>query len=288
MTQTPAPQPPASAVPAQPAQTAPPAVATTLNCSQCGGVLQPAPGEVFLTCPYCSSTVYLDRSRVVLHWAVACTLKPEEAQSALFRWMAGNQTVKDLDRKARVTGQAFQYFPLWYFRAGSPQDERIYLEPAAPLSISELKKLPLPAGDLLRYDPSLDAQAVAPDVTLQAATQWLANMGVDPDGVRETSLVHVPIYTFKYAFGGQTYTTIVDGAAGRVFANIYPAKWEMPYLAIGGGDCLLYFLISWIPVIAAQAFGAGGLAIGVLVYLIAAVLLAIPLFVIAAWISAKV
>jgi hypothetical protein len=89
------------------------APATALTCSQCGGVLQPAEGQIFLTCPFCSSTVFLDKSRVVFHWAMACTIKPEDAQAALRRWMAGNQTVKDLDRKATIVSQDFAYFPPW-------------------------------------------------------------------------------------------------------------------------------------------------------------------------------
>ena len=63
-----------------------------LQCSQCGGKLNPEEGQIFLKCPYCDSTVYLDRSRVVLHWYLADTMDEEKARSTLARWMAGNQT----------------------------------------------------------------------------------------------------------------------------------------------------------------------------------------------------
>ena len=49
---------------------------TEVHCAQCGGVLHPDEGQIFLTCPYCSSSVYLDKSKVVFHWSLACTVAP--------------------------------------------------------------------------------------------------------------------------------------------------------------------------------------------------------------------
>ncbi len=89
--------------------------ASPLNCTQCGGALHPDEGQIFLTCPYCGATVYLDPAQVVFHWYLAPTLNPQQAGGELYRWMSGSQTVKDLDKKAQVVGQSFEYFPLWYF-----------------------------------------------------------------------------------------------------------------------------------------------------------------------------
>lgn len=264
-----------------------PAPQAALTCSQCGGILQPAEGQIFLTCPFCSSTVFLDKSRVVFHWSLACTIKPEDAQAALRRWMAGNQTVKDLDRKATIVSQDFAFFPLWYFRAGAAGGETVYLEPAAAIEVRELKQLPLPPGDLIKYNPDLDSQARMPDVSLAAVTQRLAAAGMAEGDVHERALVHVPLYTFKYTLGKETYTALVDGAAGRVFAGIYPAKWEAPYLTIAGVSALLYFLISWIPTISNMGGGAA-LGAGLTLYAVAAALLAVPIFLVALWIAAKV
>ena len=77
-------------------------------CSQCGGELHPDVGQIFLTCPYCASAIYLDTSQVVFHWYLAPTLDQSRANSALARWMAGSQTVKNLDQKSRVTEVDFE------------------------------------------------------------------------------------------------------------------------------------------------------------------------------------
>ena len=145
---------------------------TQINCSQCGGELHPDEGQIFITSPYCSATVYLDRSRVVFHWYLAPTLNDQQAVSALYRWMSGSQTVKDLDKKARLVGQSFQYFPLWYFKRKTARGEEELLQPAAATSVTEITSLKLPAGDLRKYDPSLDAQSAEPSVPLDAALEW--------------------------------------------------------------------------------------------------------------------
>ena len=90
--------------------------ATALSCTQCGADLEHDQGQIFVTCNFCNSTVFLDKAQVVFHWYLVPTLDAEKARSALFRWMAGNDTVKDLDRKASNLIVSFEYFPLWYFK----------------------------------------------------------------------------------------------------------------------------------------------------------------------------
>jgi hypothetical protein len=61
-------------------------------CTQCGGELHPDEGQSFLTCPFCGQLCPDNLGGVSLvpgpRW-----MKPRRACS---RWMAGNQTVKDL------------------------------------------------------------------------------------------------------------------------------------------------------------------------------------------------
>ncbi len=263
--------------------------APLVHCTQCGGELHPDEGQSFLTCPYCSSTVYLDKSQVVFHWYLAPTLDEGKAQSALARWMAGNQTVKDLDRKSRLLETRFEYFPIWYFKLRSPAGkEEISLFPAAATSVSELKHLNLPAGDLRKYDPDLDSQAHPPTVPLQTAIGWLQEQGRKPDSILEKALVHIPIYTFKYGFAGKTYTALVEAATGGVFANIYPAKAEAPFLLAGVLTAVIYLCLATFPLIGAITGRSGGAMTGFLICTGLGLLAAPFLFGIAAWVAAKV
>lgn len=257
-------------------------------CPQCGGALQPDEGQSFLTCPYCGSAVYLDKARVVFHWSLQPTLTEDDARAALRRWMAGNETVKDLDVKSSVMSVSFVYFPLWLVRLHTEETETVRLEPAAPISISELKRIQLPAGDLVRYDPALDAQAVAPTVPLEAMLTWIAQVGVTPEDVVETSLVHIPIYTFRYRFVESEYSAVVEGVSGRVFANIFPAKAERPYQSVAIAAAVVFLCLATLPLGGTAIDPGQGLLLGTLLCLGLGMIAAPILFGIAVWIAARV
>jgi hypothetical protein len=262
---------------------------TSISCTQCGGELHPDEGQIFLTCLYCNSAVYLDKSRVVFHWYLAPTLDENKARTALARWMAGNETVKDLDKKANITGYSFEYFPIWYFKhRDSNGREQILLEPAAATSVSEIRKIKLPAGDLRKYDDQLEAQAHPPTVPLEAAREWLAGRGVQETGIVEQSLVHLPLYTFKYTYKGNPFTATVEAGTGSVFANIFPAKAEAPYLLAGGLTALVFLCLAIFPVIGGLAGNAEGVAIGLALCAGIGIVAAPILFALAAWVSAKI
>jgi DNA-directed RNA polymerase subunit RPC12/RpoP len=263
--------------------------AQSLLCTQCGGELHPDQGQIFLTCPYCSSTVYLDKSRVVFHWYLAPTLDEGKARQALARWMAGNQTVKDLDQKSELVGAHFEYFPLWYFRLRrSDIQEQVLLKPAAATAVSEIHQAILPAGQLMKYDPSLDPQAHLPTVPLETAQKWLAEGQGREQQIVEQALVHIPVFTFKYSYQGQIYTAVVEGATGGVFANIYPAKKEAPYLLAGGVSAGLYLFLALFPLIGLLIGDWEGALIGFGLCSGLGLLAAPFLFSLAAWVAAKI
>ncbi len=265
-----------------------PIASPVLTCTQCGGELHPDEGQIFLTCPYCSATVYLDKSRVVFHWSLTPTLNETQARESLHRWMAGNQTVKDLDRKSRLVGMTFQYFPMWYFKRQAQGQEQIELQPAAATSVTELRKMRIPAGDLCRYEPALDSQSQPPTVPLETALSWL--QAGSPDGVKvlESALVHIPVYTFKYIFNNKPYTAVVEAATGATLANIYPAKAESPYMLAGCLTAFVYFCLASIPIAGASLNNGDGLGISILIALGLGVIAAPALFALAAWVAAKV
>ena len=266
------------------------AVTPEFHCTQCGGSLHPDEGQIFLVCPYCSATVYLDKSRVVFHWYVTPTIQEREAQAALFRWMSGSQTVKDLDKKARVTGQSFLYFPLWYFKHRGPKGEEVSLQPAAATSVTELASLHLPAGDLKPYDSALEGQSQPPTVPLEAGLEWLRWRArvTNADAVSETALVHVPVYLFKYAYLGQTYTALVDAASGTVLANLFPPKAEAPYLLAAGLTALVFLCLALFPVFGGLASGWDGAGLGLVACVGLGGLAAPFLLALAFWVASKV
>lgn len=262
---------------------------TQLLCKQCAAALVVEQGAKYATCEYCGTVNFLDKSEAVLHYAVRPTIDDTQAAAALRRWMAGNHTTKGLDTDAKIESQTFQLFPMWLARTEQDGRETVHLKPAAALSIVELGNLRVPASDLEPYDYSMDGDAIRPTVPVTAVRVWLLdNEGVSAGAIREISLVHVPIFQFKYHYKDESYTALVDAATGQVFAAIYPEKFELPYVSIGGFGCLAYFLAALIPLISFFIFdGVPGIGIGALIYIVVAIGLAIPIFIAAASVSRK-
>jgi hypothetical protein len=237
----------------------------------------------------------VDKSQAVLHYVVRDTLRDTDAAAALRRWMGGNATVKNLDQKATIQPPTFQLWPMWLVRAdlkGSARgeakgEEKVILKPAAAVSVLDMTHMNIPASDLDPYHHS--ASALEPTVPVNAVKKWLeADQNITAQAIKEISLVHLPVYLFEYKFEGRSYTAVVEAAAGKVFADIYPSKQEMPYQTVGAIGCLLYFCAALIPAIAFTTGGTVALGIGILIYLIAAAVMAIPIFAIASYISAKI
>ena len=253
-------------------------VAIQVNCRQCAAPLTVEQGQPFVVCRFCGATNYVDKSRAVFHYQVRSTVDEKDARAELNRWMAGNATVKDLDRKAKVDSVSFQYFPLWLVRAEQAGLEHVVLKPAAALSISELAKIDIPAADLVPFAVSDAGSVIPPTVPYEMMQQWLLDdQNLQPEMIREVALVHVPIYVAKYTFGGKSYTALVDAATSKVFANIYPAKWEVPYLGLGCAAFIAFLVLSVLALATSLGF-----------YLVGTLILAMVFFVLAAAVTARV
>lgn len=263
--------------------------ASQLFCPQCGGELHEEEANVFIICPHCQSTVYIDKSKVVFHWYLSPTINSEQAHASLNRWMAGNETVKDLDRKAKVQGEVFEFFPMWYFKQRSSAGyEKIILYPASAISVTEIKRLKLLAGDLINYDNSVSSQATPPTVPLDTARDWLRREGIPPEEIVEQAIVHVPLYTYKYLYQDVTYTALVEGATGEVYANIFPAKAEAPYRFIGGLTAGVFLVLAAFPLIGALVNDSTGFYLGLGLCFGIGLLFVPILLTLSVWIAAKV
>ncbi len=247
---------------------------TTVLCSQCGGKNDLPTGNPFVTCAFCGTTLFVDRSLVVSHYSLPPLLGGDEAGAALRRWMAGNDTVKDLDRKAEITEIASISFPVWLFRTARGGEEEVFFEPAAPTPIPQVPDLSIPAGRLEPYQPEPEeVEVVEVQVPLETARGWLEQRQVG--AIRETALVRVPFWRCHYRYDGKTYLAAVDASTGAVLAGVFPEKSESPYFLVASLGLIL--------------FGAEGLLIGNLfAKLVAYAITAVPLTLLAYWVARRV
>lgn len=263
-----------------------------IKCTQCGADVTVQQDETFIECPYCGSALYLDKKKVVFHYVINSNFKPNEAEGNLKRWMAGNHTVKDLDSKAKVTKSNFYYFPVWYFKVKDTSGDKIYIQPAATTSVSEIKKFTIPAGALKFYekDQYNDDQMVAPDVLYDSAKTWLSNTGIEASSIAESALVHIPFYQFFYDFMGKTYTALVEASSGQVYANMYPAKSEAPFRIVFGVGIAAFVLMTIVSYIIGFVLdsGRGGFINAELFKIFAYGAISLPLIAMAYFIAKKV
>ena len=212
-------------------------------CPQCGAESPIPAGERILACPFCDTPLFIDRSGVVGHFRLPRLLGREPATAALRRWMAGNRTVKDLDRKSRIVSVEAVTFPLWMFRTRQRGDEVVYVEPAAATPIPQLADLEVPAGKLEPFDrPEERAEAVTPTVPLETARGWLDQRGKHQ--VTETALVEVPLWRARYDYRGQEFTALIDASTGQVLASVFPEKAESPYILVGVAGLVLFGILG--------------------------------------------
>ncbi len=264
-----------------------------IKCPQCGADNDLPVDEKFLECAYCGSSIYIDKKKVVSHFVVACNFNKGDAEGNLRRWMAGNFQVKDLDKFAQISQVSFYYFPMWYFKSKDASSEKIYLQPATSTSISEIKKINIPAGSLKVFKEKdfNVSEFIPPDVMYDSAQSWLQQSGVNLDTIAESDLVHIPFYQFSYNYKGQSYTALVEASSGKVYANVWPAKSEAPFKVMFGVGIFVFALMSVI------SFAIGfvmekkaGLALmsGEMIKIPLYGLAAIPLIIIAYYIAKKV
>jgi hypothetical protein len=217
--------------------------ADPLSCPQCGGEVTLPAGERFPVCQFCDTALFVDRSGLVGRFRLPRLVDAAAARQALARWMSGNRTVKDLDRKSRVEGLEPLLFPMWLFRAPAGGAERVFVEPAAPTPIPQLADLELPAGKLEPFTkPAEGAETVVATVPLATARQWLSQRGVSVVG--EVALVEVPLWRATYSFAGRSYQALIEASTGSVQASIFPEKAESPYLLVAIVGLVIFTLLG--------------------------------------------
>jgi DNA-directed RNA polymerase subunit RPC12/RpoP len=262
-----------------------------IKCTQCGADVDVQQDETFIECPFCASSLFLDKRKVVFHYVIANNFKPNEAEGNLKRWMAGNHTVKDLDKKAQIVKTSFYYFPVWYFKTKDSSGDKIYIQPAASTSVSEIKKIDIPAGALKFFDAKQynENEMVQPDVLYDSAQKWLQDTGVDLNTVSEAALVHIPFYQYYYNFNNHSFTSLVEASSGEVYANIYPAKSEAPFRILFGLSIAAFIITSILCFILAFALNSrDGFFYAEVFKIFAYAVVSVPLIIMAYFVAKKV
>ncbi|MCD4748143.1 MAG: hypothetical protein K8R59_02110 [Thermoanaerobaculales bacterium] len=212
-----------------------------VRCTQCGAEV-PVPADVRLVqCAFCDTALVVDGDGTLFREVMLPTVKLKEAVHHLRRFMAGTETIADLDKKARIGTPELVYFPFWAFSIATDAGERIVLEPAAPSFLQGLQGMDLPPGNSHIWTAGITGAVpvVEPEVPLATARNWLTER-LGKMREKRTVLYHLPLYRISYTYGGKKYSAAVEGVSGQVLPADFPAKAETPYFLVAAAAIAVF------------------------------------------------
>jgi len=214
----------------------------SIDCTQCGAELNPHKHEIFYSCPYCESTLFIQKGRSVQNFFVPRRVTVRDLTSILSTWLAQNELNEDIS----VVSRSPFYFPFWYFQFGGAEN---HLVPANSSEVEEVKRIDLPPVNLQQFSTKEMSKAnlVQPqflhDVALEKV---IKDTSSSPSQLVSSSLIYLPLWNVSYAYGSDPaiYTAVVEGTAGAVYANVIPApplrRLRAAYFSLAYGSLAIF------------------------------------------------
>jgi DNA-directed RNA polymerase subunit RPC12/RpoP len=193
----------------------------SLECTQCGAKIDPHKDQTFYNCPYCSSTLFIEKGKSIQHYCASLKIARKDLESILRTWLSSG----DLPQEASLISAALTYFPFWYFEFGGSKN---YLTPANTSEVEEVNRIELPAVELRPFSveglggASLVEPQFLHEITLEKIVK---TTNYTPGELVSSSLIHLPLWTITYAYGTDpaVYTAVVEAIGGAVYASVMPA-----------------------------------------------------------------
>lgn len=257
-----------------------------LVCVVCNASLGFVVNNPFSICPICETSLYSNGRQVLRHYCIAPKLDQDHAEQAFYGWLADSKSASDLHRRSRRMSTTFGLFPLWLVRARmAGSGETTLAIPARATSVRELTQVRLHPADLQPANAEMWPSLAVPDIPLNALPRLLQEMEMIGEPL-EINLVHIPLFTIKYAYQQRLYTAMVDANNGSVFATLFPNPTTRSYRRVVMITLLVYASLSLLPVLAAY-FGNNAFGIALVIAVALGVISTIPLFIVARRMVAK-
>ncbi len=241
------------------------AVGAEVKCPQCGAPLSFDAGTTLVRCAYCESQVFIDRRGATIAYVYPFLVDADRGRGVFRRWTAGSRMAKDLETAARIRKFDPVYFPVYFIRRKFGPQEKVFLQPAKTTTLPGLHELKVPPGDMKHLNADFPLGGVPlmpPDIGLD---HYLAGMPGEPV---EQALVYMPFYQVGYDYGGASWSAVIEGSAGEVFATDFPPRKSAMYVLVGAlgllgavGAWSLVFLLPDLWFLGVAAVVAAGVAI---------------------------
>lgn len=223
-----------------------------IKCAECGADVEISIAEAFIQCPYCDSTLYLDRARTFMHFLLKPVVSATRAKDLLFDEWKQNE-LKPLPVR-EIRGKLL---PFWRVKTGGTGET--------------IPAFPPPHGPLTRYRlPAAEAEFFTEtprgfekvDCSEASSAHWEGETDL-----KAFNLFHVPFFEVETGSDKGLYKVWIDAVSGKVFYDESP-----PSLESGISTRFWFVMIALFLVFTAEGFIFPGV-FAFLVVLASAVLL---------------
>jgi DNA-directed RNA polymerase subunit RPC12/RpoP len=179
-----------------------------VGCANCGAKIPLQRDDALLVCPYCSSTLYLDRAHTFKKFVLLPNVSKVQADDLLKADLSSREIPRPPIQRVEQL-----MLPFWGVRGESLQETIPAFAPV-PSALAGYR-LPSAGAEVYSEDSAPDYQRV--DCAESASASWEGR----PD-VSSFSQFLVPFFKVAYGAGGVSYTAWVEAVSGRVFLDQVP------------------------------------------------------------------
>ncbi len=184
-----------------------------LSCSQCGAKLEIDSFKRFLHCPYCQSSLVVEKDRTVECYILKHIRNDLWVKGVFRAWLKKAGT----DGDAKDIRIEFKYFPVWH---ATLEDGQAITQPAAKTLHTEISSVKIPAGDIKYFDENTSlSEILQPSIQHEAATGWTMDIHEEKKEVKRLWLVYLPIYFIDYQMGGDHHRVSIVGESTRIYSD---------------------------------------------------------------------
>lgn len=179
-----------------------------VSCANCGAKIPLQRDDALLICPYCSSTLYLDRARTFKKFILLPSVSSVQAEDLLKADLSSREILRPPLQKVEQL-----LMPYWGVRGESLQETIPAFTPV-PSALAAYR-LPSAGAQVYAEDAAPEYERV--DCAESASASWEGR----PD-VSSFSQYMVPFYKITFGAGGVAFTAWVEGVSGRVYLDQAP------------------------------------------------------------------
>ena len=179
-----------------------------IRCASCSAEIALVRDEEFLVCPFCHSSLYLDRAHAFKTW----TLKPAVSATGAVDRLAQELARREIPPVPTTRSEAI-LAPFWGIRGEAMQETVPAFSPVPAL----LQGYRLPSADALNFDESQTGAFAVLPCSESSSSKWEGR-----EDISSFTLYQVPFYRLAFGAGAVSYSAWVDAVSGKVYMDQAP------------------------------------------------------------------